>query len=175
VSIVMFAGIAVLQWYVGGVADSISMLYVLPVALLALSFGFRVGLGAGILAVSLFAAWMVSAGESLSPLGWLSRVTPLLLIGCLVGMATERIREAVRVERHALEVALVQRESAEINDIVLQQMAATKWLLELGRVDEAIELLETTMTTAQQLVTRVLGSDSVLQGDGLTRTPHARR
>ena len=174
VSIVLFVGIFVLRWSVGEVADSIAMLYVLPVALLALSFGFRVGLGAGVLAVSLFAIWMVSAGESLSPLGWLSGVTPLLLVGALVGIATERIREANRVERHAMEVALLEREAAEINDSVVQQMAATKWLLESGRVDEAIELLVETMTTAQQLVTRALGSDSPLQGDGLTQT-RARR
>ena len=171
VSIVLFVGIFLLGWSVAGIADTISMLYVLPVALLALSFGFRVGLGAGILAGSLFAVWMVSTGESLSPLGWLSRVMPLVLIGALVGIATERIREANRVERHAMEVSLLQHEAAEINDSVLQQMAATKWLLESGHVDEGIELLEATMTTAQQLVTRVLGSNSVL---GATRDGASR-
>jgi len=165
VSILLFVGIFVLRWSVGEVADLIAMLYVLPVALLALSFGFRVGLGAGILAVSLFAVWMVSDGESLSPLGWLSGVTPLLLVGALVGLATERIRDANRVERHAMEIALLEREAAEINDSVVQQMAATKWLLESGRVDEAIELLEATMTTGQRLVTRVLGSDSLTRPD----------
>ena len=115
---------------------------------------------------------MVRAGEALSPLGWLSGVTPLLLVGALVVIATERIREANRLERHAMEVALLQRDAAEINDSVLQQMAATKWLLESGHVDEAIELLEATMTTGHQLVTRVLGSDSVLGviPDGTTRT-----
>ena len=73
-----------------------------------------------------------------------------------------------------MEVSLLQRDAAEIHDSVLQQMAATKWLLESGHVDEGIELLEATMTTAQQLVTRVLGSDSLLQGDGLMQT-RARR
>jgi K+-sensing histidine kinase KdpD len=172
VSIALFVGIFALRWSVGGVADSIAMLYVLPVALLALSFGFRVGLGAGLLAVSLFAVWMLATGESLSPLGWVCAVTPLLLVGALVGIATERIREANRVERHAMDVALLQREAAEINDSVLQQMAATKWLLESGHIDEAIELLEATMTTGQRLVTRVLGSNSVLGviRDGGTRT-----
>jgi K+-sensing histidine kinase KdpD len=172
VSIALFVGIFALRWSVGGVADSIAMLYVLPVALLALSFGFWVGLGAGLLAVSLFAVWMLATGESLSPLGWVCAVTPLLLVGALVGIATERIREANRVERHAMDVALLQREAAEINDSVLQQMAATKWLLESGHIDEAIELLEATMTTGQRLVTRVLGSNSVLGviRDGETRT-----
>jgi hypothetical protein len=169
VSVVLFVGVLLLRWSVAGTAEPISMLYVLPVALLAISFGFRVGLCAGVLAVSLFAVWMMSSGESLSLLGWLSQVTPLLLIGGLVGVATERIREVDRVERQAIAIALVQREAAEINDSVVQQLAAAKWLLESGRVDEGIELLEVTMGSAQQLVTRVLGSDSVLAGETSTK------
>ena len=165
VSFALFAVISTLQWLIAGVTDSVCMLYVLPVALLAISFGVRVGLGAGVLAVALFAMWLLTTGESLNALGWLSRVTPLLLIGALVGIATERIREADRVEREAIEVAVLQREAAEINDTVVQELAVAKWLLESGHVEQGIELLETTMVTTQQLVTRSLGSKSVLPGD----------
>lgn len=165
VSAMLFAAIIVLRWTVGGVTDSISMLYVLPVALLALGFGFRVGLAAGTFAVGLLALWVVTAGESLSVLGWLSRATPMLLLGVLTGAAADRIRANTAAERHAAEVALMQREAAEINDRVLQQMAAAKWMLEAGRHDDGIDLLESTMDTAQQLVSRMLGSDSVLPGD----------
>ena len=42
VSVVLFAFVFVLQWSVGGVEDPIASLYVLPVALLALTFDFRV-------------------------------------------------------------------------------------------------------------------------------------
>ena len=165
VSIALFAGISLLQWSVAGVSDSVCMLFVLPVALLAISFGLRVGLGAGLLAVILLAVWLLATGQSLSVLGWLSRATPLLLIGVLVGIATERIRDADRVEREAVEVAVLQREAAEINDTVVQELAVAKWLLESGHVDQGIEMLETTMVTTQQLVTRSLGSKSVLPGD----------
>jgi hypothetical protein len=165
VSAVLFAMIIVLRWTVSGAEESISMLYVLPVALLALGFGFRVGLGSGIFAVGLLGLWAITTGESLSPLGWLSRATPLLLLGALTGAAADRIRTAAAVERHAAAVALLQREAAEINDHVLQQMAATKWMLEAGRHDDGVELLASTMDTAQQLVSRMLGPDSVLPGD----------
>lgn len=171
VSAVLFVAIIVLRWTVGGVEDSISMLYVLPVALLALGFGFRVGLAAGVFAVGLLALWVTTAGESLSVLGWLSRATPMLLLGALVGTAADRIRAATEAERHAAAVALMQREAAEINDRVLQQMAAAKWMLEAGRHDDGIELLEATMGTLQQLVSGMLGSDSVLPGD--LRRSHA--
>lgn len=165
VSAVLFAVIIVLRWTVGGIEESISMLYVLPVALLALGFGFRVGFGAGIFAVGLLALWVISSGESLSPLGWLSRATPLLLLGALTGAAADRIRTAAASERRAAAAALLQREAAEINDHVLQQMAAAKWMLEAGRQDDGVELLENTMDTAQQLVSRMLGPGSQLPGD----------
>ena len=57
---------------------------------------------------------------------------------------------------------MLQRETAEINDSVIQGLAATKWLLEAGDLERAISTLEATTATAQALVTRVLGSDSVL-------------
>jgi hypothetical protein len=62
-------------------------------------------------------------------------------------------------------VALLQREAAEINDSIFQGLAATKWMLEAGEVERGLTTLEQTMVTAQQLVSRMLGSDSVLPGD----------
>lgn len=171
----LFAAVIALRWSVGNVEDSISMLYVLPVALLALSFGFRTGLGAGVFAVGLLALWLGTHHESLSWLGWLSRATPLLLLGALTGAAADRIRAAAEAERRADAVALLQREAAEINDHVLQQMAATKWMLEAGRTDDGIELLASTMDTAQRLVADMLGSGSVLPGDLRRSRPVADR
>lgn len=165
VSAVLFVAIIVLRWTVGGAEDSISMLYVLPVALLALGFGCRAGLAAGVAAVGLLVLWVVTSGESLSVLGWLSRATPLLLLGALTGAAADRIRAAAAAERRSAAAALLQREAAEINDHVLQQMAAIKWMIEAGHHDAGIELLETTMETAQDLVSRMLGAGSVLPGD----------
>jgi K+-sensing histidine kinase KdpD len=173
VSAVLFAAIAALRWSVGTAEDSISMLYVLPVALLALAFGLRVGVGAGMFAVGLLALWLATTGESLSAFGWLSRATPLLLLGVLVGAAADRIREAAEHQRRAAAVALLQREAAEINDRVLQQMAAAKWMLEAGRTDDGIDLLASTMDDAQRLVASMLGSDSILSPSPRppTRTP----
>lgn len=175
VSVVLFVGIIVLRWTVGDAEDAISMLYVLPVALLALTFGRRTGVVAGVLAVSLLALWVVTAGETLSAWGWLSRTTPLLLLGLLVGDAADRIREAAEGERRAAAVRMLQREAAEINDRVLQQMAAAKWMLEAGRTDDGIDILATTMDTAQELVGRMLGPDSVLTSETPPTTPTSAR
>jgi hypothetical protein len=165
VAVSLFAGVLVLRFSVAGVADSISVLYVLPVALLALTFGFRVGVAAGFAAVGLLVAWVIYREETLSPLGWLSRATPLLLLGALAGIASDRMREADRTHRYAMAVARLQREAAEIDDNIFQSLAATKWLLEAGDVERGLITLEQTMVTAQQLVSRMLGSDSLLPGD----------
>lgn len=175
VSVALFAGIIVLRWTMGGAEDAISMLYVLPVALLALTFSRRVGIAAGVLAVALLVLWVVTSGESLSAWGWLSRVVPMLLLGGLVGDAADRIRDAAEAERRNVEVRLLQREAAEINDRVLQQMAAAKWMLEAGRTDDGVDILASTMDTAQELVGRMLGPDSVLAPDEHPSEPTSSR
>ena len=108
---------------------------------------------------------VAATGETLSPLVWLSLATPLVMLGALVGAAADRIRRTNQVERHATEVALLECEVAVLDDTVLQQLVATKWLLESGRTDDGIALLDVTMTTARELVTRTLSSNSVLSGD----------
>jgi hypothetical protein len=165
VSAVLFAGIFVLQVSVEGTEDSISMLYALPVALVALGFGFRAGSAAGLAAIGLLVVWAVGAGATFTPLGWVGRVTPLVLLGTLIGFASDRMRQAERTERHAAAVALLQREGAEISDRIFQGLAASKWMLEVGEIDRGLATLEDTMLTAQQLVTKVLGSNSVLRDD----------
>lgn len=139
------------------------MLYGLPVALVALGFGFRAGSAAGFAAVGLLAVSNVAADVSLTTLGWVSRVTPLLLLGTLIGASSDRIRAADRAERYAAAVALLQREGAEISDRIFQGLAASKWMLEVGEIERGLVTLEDTMVMAQQLVTRALGSKSVLR------------
>ena len=126
---------------------------------------FAIGIILTAVSVGLLVAWVIIVDESLSPLGWLSRATPLLLLGPLVGASSDRMRAARRSERFAALMALLQRDAAEVNDSVIQGLVATKWLLESGEVERAIALLEATTVTAQELVTRVLGSESVLPSD----------
>lgn len=162
VAVVSVVAVFVLRLVVAGSKDPIEMLYVFPVALVALAFGFRAGTTAGLVSVGLLVAWVIIADETLSPLGWLCSVTPLLLLGSLVGASSDRIRDARRSERYATGIALLQRDAAEVNDSIIQGLIATKWLLESGKVERAIETLDATTVTAEELVTRVLGSESLL-------------
>lgn len=178
VSSALFAAIFLLRLGVGDERDAIAMLYVLPIALIAIGFGPRAGVAAGSISVGLLALWTGLADVSLTPLGWLSRIVPLLLIGALIGSGSERIRAADAAERRADAVALLQLDGAEINDNIVQSLSAAKWAIESGDAERAQSILDDTIVTGQQLVTRTLGSDSVAQ-DQLRRsrkpTPSGRK
>lgn len=167
----MSAAIFALRLADSSATDAVSVLYVLPVALLAMAFGFRVGFAAGVGSVGLLLAGTLLADISLTPLGWSTRITPLILLGTLVGFASDQLGEAHRRERHYVEVALLQREAAEINDTIVQGLAAAKWLMEAGDTERGLEAVNDTMATAQVLVSRMLGSDSPLEGDRLRSRP----
>ena len=175
VAATLFAGIFGLRLADGSVSDAITVLFVLPVALVAVAFGFRPGLGAGLLAVALMVVWVAVRDIDLTPLGWFSRVTPMLLLGALMGLASDRIHEAEERERELAAMAALQRESAEIQDTVVQGMAAAKWMLEMGEVDQGISVLTTTMCETQALVAHLLGSNSPLPAKVNGRHPAAHR
>ena len=161
VAAALFVVIFVLRTSVGDERDAIAMLYVLPISLIAIGFGRRAGVLAGGIAVGLLATWTLLSDVSLTPLGWLSRVIPLVLIGLLIGSASDRTRAADAAERRADAVAMLQLDGAEINDSIVQSLAAAKWAIESGDIERARSILDDTIATGQQLVTRVLGSDSV--------------
>lgn len=156
VAALLFAGVLVLRMFVGDAADAYSMLYVLPVALLAMAFGLRAGVGAGLVAVALVAAWVLADDVSLTPTGWLSRVVPILLLGIVLGDATDRLRQAEEQRQRLEAAALLHREAIEINDSLVQGMAAAKWSLESGQTDIGIQTLETTISRAQDLVSGLI-------------------
>jgi hypothetical protein len=160
---VSFVAVFVLH-LVAGSADA-TILYVLPVALAALGFGLLIGTVAGLVAVGLTILGVVISEESLAVWSWCSHAAPLLLLGLLAGASADRIRAARVAEVYALEVALLQREAAEVNDSVVQGLAAARWLLESGQVERALDVLDETAQSAQALVSRVLGAGGVLRDD----------
>lgn len=156
VAAVLFGAILVLRLFTGDAADAYSMLYVLPVALVATAFGRRAGAEAGLLAVALVVVWVLVDDVHLTATGWLSRVVPILVLGVVVGDATDRLRRAEDQRQRFQSAALLHREAIEINDSIVQGMAAAKWSLESGQTDLGIQTLETTLTRAQDLVSGLI-------------------
>ncbi len=172
VATVLFIAVFVLRISFGGPADAINMLYGLPVALLALAFGRNAGIGAGLLAVVLVAAWVVIDDVDLSVVGWASRVLPLLLLGGLLGDASDRLATSDARQRAMEAAAQRHRDATEVNDTLIQGMAAAKWALEAGRHESGLKTLQETLETGHQLVSKLMrDADMGLNG----HRPPARR
>lgn len=156
VAVVLFAGVLALRLLVGGPNDALNLLYALPVSLLAMTFGRRAGTAAGLAAVALVVLWALLREVHLGALAWASRALPLLLLGYLLGDATDRLRSA-NERRRALEAAAQRhRDAVEINDTLVQGMAAAKWALEAGRHDAGLRTLDQTLNLGHELVSKLM-------------------
>lgn len=165
----MFVAVTGLRFAVHGTDESITLLFVLPIALLAASFGARAGAVAGGAGVALVAVWATATDASLTPLGWVTRAIPMLLLGVLVGAASDQLRDAARVERRLVVAEERTREAAEINDGIVQRLVAAKWALEAGDSGRGIGLLIESIESAERLVADLLEGDAqphVARGGG---------
>ena len=152
----MFAGVFIVRLAVVGSGEAISMLLVLPVTLVAVALGRRAGLTAALVAIALTACWVWVGGFDVSVIGWISRVLPLLLVGGLVGDASDRLRD-FEEQRRTLEGGLLRhRQAVEINDSLIQGMAAAKWSIEAGRVETGVEMLNETLDRGHRLVSELI-------------------
>ena len=109
-----------------------------------------------VLAVALVAVWALTMDISLDPAGWASRVVPLLLLGVLLGEATDRMRRTEDDRRALVSAALLHREAIEINDSLVQGIAAAKWALEAGNDEASLKTLDDTLARAHDLVSDLI-------------------
>jgi hypothetical protein len=152
----LFASVFVLRLSAGTPVEAYSMLYVLPVALAATAFGQRGGVAAAVVALALIAAWTLVQDVTLSPASWASRVGPLALLGVLLGRAADRALRADAERRRLERTDLLHRQAIEINDSLVQQLAAAKWSFEAGQTDAGLETLTLAIHEAQHLVSGLI-------------------
>jgi PAS domain S-box-containing protein len=92
-ALALFGGIFALRALHRNVADADEILYVVPIALLALRFGLRGGLAGALAAVALVFAWdLYKDPATLSTQGYASRAVAFILLGTLLGNFVDKRR-----------------------------------------------------------------------------------
>ena len=165
----MFAAITVARFSLGDDASvGITLLYVVPISLAALAWGRVAGMIASGAALVLLGVWVLADGVDLTVLGWSARAVPILLVGLLLGDASDRLRRAEQAHVEQAERELLHRQAVEINDSLLQNMAAAKWALEAERHDVAHERLTDAIASGQKLVAGLIRDSAMGPLDGLS-------
>lgn len=168
---VLFGAVFALQWATADVNDAVTVLFVFPIALVALAFGVHAGVGSAFIGVALMAIWVLLSDVHMPALGWAARILPMLLLGLLIGHASDVQRRAEILETDLAVVKERQRDAAEINDTLVQSLVVAKWKLEAGNVEEGIEMLENTIHDAESLVASLLGGLRLSSPDRMQAKP----
>lgn len=137
VAVALFAGVFALLFAVSDPVQAGSVLFVVPIALLALSDGLRGGAVGAAVASALLIGWVVADDVELGVLGWMSRLTSFAMIGLLVG----RYEDVARThERRQLD----ERYAGELHDRVVQSLVVAGYQFRNGEdpsvaVDAALD------------------------------------
>lgn len=148
--VALLTAVTVLRWFVDGAGQAAALLYVVPIALSALRFGRRGGLGAAGFGIIAFVVLeTVRAKGDVDVIGWVGPLLAMALMGGLVGhlsAAAARAERARRLQDHQLDELREARHAAvEAGDSLVQHVVAARWMLEAGRNDEALVALDATV------------------------------
>ena len=87
----------------------------------------------------------------------------MLLLGVLLGRATDQTlvseRAALYQERRRCELEEANSryaEAVEINDSIIQELVAAKWMVELGQTEKAADVLTETIVRGEHMVAKLL-------------------
>ena len=103
---VCFAVIFALRTAVSGDVETVGLLYVVPISLIALELGALAGSLAAALALALVGVWSIGTDVDLSLLGFITRAVAYALVATLAGRFGERMRAVQRRQFLLLESGL---------------------------------------------------------------------
>ena len=83
--------------------DAVSLLYVIPIAILAAEFGVVGGLAAAIVACGLVGLWAAVQDTDLTFIGFVIRGVAFVVVGAVLGAAADRLRGALRERQDLLD------------------------------------------------------------------------
>jgi hypothetical protein len=140
----------------GSTASDAALLCCLPIALLATTFGRRGGLVGSAVAALVVAGWAVTGRVPLGAVGAVTRIGPLLLLGLLLGDAMDRLRRAEAARVRLGEAERRHREAIQLNDTIVQSLAAAKWALEAADLAGGLAIVDETLTQSNRLVSDLI-------------------
>ncbi|MCW2992069.1 MAG: hypothetical protein JWM73_2663 [Solirubrobacterales bacterium] len=149
VAAVLFGLVFALLFAVSDPAQAGAVLFVVPVALLALSDGTRGGAIGAAVGTVLVAIWVFADDVHLNVLGWGSRILSLLLIGLLVGRYEDLARSH---ERQRLD----ERYAGELHDRVVQSLVLASYQLR-DEHSEASAAVAEALAGAKEIISERLG------------------
>jgi PAS domain S-box-containing protein len=105
----LFAAVFALGLAVDEPGEAVSVLYTIPIALIAIEFGALAGLAAGAVALGLFGIVVAANGMDVGPLGFATRAVCFGILGGLLGRYSSRLRvthEAVEDRERQLQAII---------------------------------------------------------------------
>ena len=105
-ALVMFVAVFAWRELVSDQSDEIALLYVMPIALIALELGLWAGIGASALAVALVGLWLLTTGSGVDGMGVITRGVTFLAIGAIAGHFSDRMQDGQRRYRLLLQSGL---------------------------------------------------------------------
>ena len=153
-SVLLFAAITVLRWFLERSGQDASLFYVIPISLVALVSGRRGGLKAAVAGIVLFSLFAAVHGKGdLDLTGWAAPMLAMLVVGVVLGDVCDRAREKaesaeILAERRQLleELCARQQDALAASDAMVQGVAAARWLIDAGETERALETLTATVT-----------------------------
>ena len=170
VALALYVAVLGLRWLVAA-PEPILLLFCFPIALLAVAFGLRAGLLAGLVGIVLITVSTAVDGDELSLWGLVARAAPMLLLGGLLGHAADRLRRSEAERNRLMAAAQRHRDAVDFNDRVVQELAAAKWALEAGDSERGLDIVMKSLVAAQHMVSQMLRDADAEQGGRPGRRP----
>src|SRR5215211_9378382 len=90
VAVLLFAAVTAARFVTSDVGTAVGFLYAIPISLVAVRFGGRAGIAAGLVACALLPWWAEIHAAQLTFVGYATRTVVLVGVGGLVGVLVER-------------------------------------------------------------------------------------
>ncbi|HEX4108636.1 MAG TPA: GAF domain-containing sensor histidine kinase [Solirubrobacteraceae bacterium] len=134
VSVVLFAAVFCARLSIHDPAALIANFYTVPIALLAIEFGWRAGLLASTLAFGLVFAWRAIDAVHVDVLGYVSRGAAFVLVGGVVGYVTDQLRRDLAKRLRAQhELALYTDELERSNQQLVRSVVRLEAYAQIAR------------------------------------------